>query len=153
MMENIRIKLFFCPEITRLETVADWKAAVHEALFPLESHGLVSEEYEKAIIQRIEQLGSYCVLKPGLALVHGPIAPDAKQAGIHILVVEKPVYFPASSKPVFLFIGVCAPTAASYMRLIKKMAPLLHEIRSAESFVERSNQDILEYFAQLGEFV
>lgn len=116
------IRLLWQSEI--YESVSDWKEAIRLCTEPLERAGFCSPEYKESIITQIEQLGPYCLIRPGIALVHGPLCLEAPRAGLRLMGVRQPVLF-EGGKSARLFLGVAAPTPQVYMLLLRKVASLL----------------------------
>lgn len=153
MKEREFSKIFISSSVTRLEKIDHWKEAIHCSLFPLIACGLVNENYEQAVIEQIEKFGPYCILRPGLALIHGPVCPDTKKIGIHVTIVDEPIFFQHSVKPVHILIGVCAPDASAYMELVKELVKLLRPKNIVSQLMKMDDQQVYAYFSQMEEMV
>ena len=134
-------------QITHISEQTDWKEAVHQVLNPFFTAGITPASYEQTVIEQIEKLGPYCILRPGLALIHGPALPEITKTGLHIARCDQPVFFLHSKTPVTLLIGACAPQPEQYLQLISSLAVLLRGPYTSEYFQTLDDSQLLAHFA------
>lgn len=133
------------PILIHLKGPMDWRECVHQVLEPLH----VPEAYEKAVKDQIEAYGPYCILRPGMALIHGPAMRDCRKAGMTVAVSESPVFF--DGKSVTFFIGLCAPTPLQYMNVIRHLSPLLRGKYDTAYLMTCSDEELLTHFRKVNE--
>ncbi|MEY8309828.1 PTS sugar transporter subunit IIA [Erysipelotrichaceae bacterium 51-3] len=139
-------KLVSEKQISHICRSRDWKDAVHQALDPFFQAGIAPAEYEKTVIEQIENLGPYCILRPGLALIHGPASETIKKTGLHIARCDQPVFFNETSPPVTLMIAVCAPDKPQYLALISQLAARLRGQYTAKYLETLTDEQLLAHF-------
>lgn len=137
------------PLITHIHQPLDWKQAIHWMVDPFFQNGLTTIEYEKSIMDQFEQHGPYCILRPGMALIHGPVSDQIQATGVHIAVCDTPVFFDGCQEAVYFLIGLCAPDKEQYLKLITILAPLLRRCYTAAYLSSLSDSQLLEHFAPL----
>lgn len=75
------------------EKVSDWKNAIILAAQPMIAHGDIVPKYVDAMIQTVNELGSYIVIAPNIALPHARGAGNVMHNSISLLKLKQPVYF------------------------------------------------------------
>lgn len=133
------------PIVIHLDGPMDWKECVHQVLEPLH----VPEEYERSVTEQIEAYGPYCILRPGMALIHGPAFPECRKAGMTVAVSGQPVFF--CDKPVSFFIGLCAPSTDQYLQIIRYLSPLLRDPYDTEYLMDCTDQELRTHFQRISE--
>lgn len=133
---------------------ADWREAVELAGRLLVDSGAVEQEYVSAMIRTTEELGSYAVIAPGVAIPHARPEDGAKKVGLGLAVLPEPVEFGSKENdPVDLVFGFSTTDSEAHLELIQSLADFIEQeencqaLRDAQTveevlaIVERSSTD------------
>lgn len=101
-------------------TARDWRHAVEECGRLLVNQGLVEERYIDGMIQTVEEMGSYIVLAPGLALPHARPEQGTIKVGASILTLKEPVDL--LGKNVDILISFSAVDNNSHVEMLRRVA-------------------------------
>lgn len=104
----------------------DWKSAIHEGVLPLFQSGLVSENYEKAILQNFEKHGTYMVIAPGIVLSHARPEDGVIKQAMSVLNLKNPINFGhETNDPVSLVITLAAQDNTSHLNALSELMDIL----------------------------
>ena len=121
--------------------VNSWQEAVQKSGDLLVAAELVEPRYIDAMIETIKELGSYCVIAPGIAIPHARPEKGVKENGYSAITLAEPVEFGnLDNDPVFLVLAFCALDHDSHIESLKLMAQVI----SQEGFIMRAKQAINE---------
>ncbi|WP_251876472.1 PTS sugar transporter subunit IIA [Grimontia kaedaensis] len=79
--------------IAVVDSVSDWKDAIHQVCAPLVKSGDIEPDYQSAIIDTTESLGPYYVLAPMIAMPHARPEQGVNNNALSLLVVRNGVEF------------------------------------------------------------
>lgn len=130
-----------------LDSVNDWKEAIHLSVKLLVNGGYVTNEYARAIIQQTEKLGPYYILAPSIALPHARPEMGVKEKQLSVLLVKKGVLFPKNNTPVHLIIILAATDSLSHLDVLKDMATILMNNNNVKHILEsKTTNELYSYF-------
>ncbi|RAL26414.1 BglG family transcription antiterminator [Thermoflavimicrobium daqui] len=93
-LHSIRLGDFFSSTHIQLQKeVNDWRKAITFASQPLLNESYITTEYVKAMIQAVEELGTYMVLIPKVAFIHSSPKKGVKKDGFSLLTLKDPIFF------------------------------------------------------------
>ena len=81
---------------------ASWQEAVRLCTDILQRDGVVTEDYNAAILEGVEELGFYFLIGPGLAMPHARPERGALQEGYALVTLAEPVPLGEETADVFL---------------------------------------------------
>lgn len=102
---------------------ADWKDAIAKSALPLVDAGYVEERYIDAMIQKVEEYGTYIVLTPHFAIPHEAPENGALKVGMNLIRLKEPVPFGADDLDPIEF--VCTLSAVDHKSHLKAFFNLL----------------------------
>jgi len=121
----------------------DWRDAVRLAGRLLLKSGAVNERYVQRMVDIVDELGSYIVLVPGLAMPHARPEDGARRVAVSIVTLKEGVYFPGrEDSPVFVLVGLSAVDSESHLKVLSQLAELLSDqglisrLRDVETYEE-----------------
>jgi len=121
--------------------VKNWQEAVQKSGELLVAAEMVEPRYIDAMIETATELGSYCVIAPGIAIPHARPENGVKENGYSAITLAEPVEFGnLDNDPVFLVLAFCALDHESHIESLKLMARAI----SQEGFIERAKQAVNE---------
>ena len=122
--------------------VANWEEALTEAGTLLVKAGSCTEDYVKATIAAVHELGSYIVLAPHVALGHSRPSEAVKKSDISLVIPKEPVVFNHSSNdPVKLVFSFCATDNESHLEVLGKLAGILGSPESINQLAAATTVD------------
>lgn len=130
-IENIQI----------LESVNDWKEAIHVSVMPLVRSGYVEERYIQGIIDNTLLYGSYYVLAPEIALPHARPEQGVISKQLAITVLRNPIRFTSDGYDVRLLIVLAAENGASHLEALKAIAEIISDEQKVQSIIEAKTSD------------
>lgn len=105
-----------------------WKEAIEKSAEPLLKNHAITNNYVKAMIKSVIQYGAYIVIGPGLALAHARPEEGAKELGISVLSLAKPVNFGSETNdPVRLVFCLAAIDNYSHLNVMRSIVSLLNQ--------------------------
>lgn len=124
----------------------DWKEAVRAAGKLLVDSGCVEPQYVPAMIRMVEEIGSYIVIAPGVALPHARPEEGAKKACMSLVTLDRAVSFGHQDyDPVTMVIAFAAPEKEGHLEALKEVARLLeHTDRVSRLKGASSVDEVLE---------
>lgn len=102
---------------------ADWKDAIAKSALPLVDAGYVEERYIDAMIEKVEEYGTYIVLTPHFAIPHEAPEKGALKVGMNLIRLKEPVPFGADELDPIEF--VCTLSAVDHKTHLKAFFNLL----------------------------
>ena len=126
-----------------MDSVADWKESVRIAGKSLLEKNIITENYIKAMIESIEKLGFYIILRENLAMPHARPEEGTLGTGVSLLKLNKPVYY-GESKVQLVFV-LATKDANSHLETLMQLMELFQDDESIEKLIKAQNYDeILE---------
>lgn len=130
-----------------IEQADDWKDAIRISVRPLEDQGAVEVRYKEEIIANIENMGSYIVIAPFVALPHARPEQGVLESQIAVTLLKKPVIFDDKKDPVKLLIALAAADNNRHLDALAKISEILQDEEKTKEIMEAKDQDVLySYF-------
>lgn len=125
---------------------ADWRSAICEASEPLLKDGRIDEAYIDAMISKVEALGPYIVVAPGIAIAHGKPQDGVRRLGISLLRLEQPVAFSEEARhQVQIILVLAAIDGESHLKALSELTILLREKENLIRLKEaKTKEEILQ---------
>lgn len=126
-----------------MDSVADWKESVRIAGKSLLEKNIITENYIKAMIESIEKLGFYVILRENLAMPHARPEEGTLGTGVSLLKLNEPVHY-GESKVQLIFV-LATKDANSHLETLMQLMELFQDDESIEKLIKAQNYDeILE---------
>lgn len=109
----------------------DWREAIKLSAAPLLKNNYITEDYVKAMINNVENLGPYIVVDDGIAIPHAKPGKYVNRFGITINTFKTPIAF-GSHKNVRILITIASVSSENHIELITQIMKLIED----ESFIE-----------------
>jgi mannitol operon transcriptional antiterminator len=124
----------------------DWRSAISEASEPLLKDGRIDEAYIDAMISKVEALGPYIVVAPGIAIAHGKPQDGVRRLGISLLRLEHPVAFSEEARhQVQIILVLAAIDGESHLKALSELTILLREKENLIRLKEaKTKEEILQ---------
>lgn len=112
--------------------------------------GFTDPTYTEAMIDVVRDMGPYIVLAPGLAMPHARPEMGAKQVGVALVTLEKPIDFGSpENDPVSVAIFLCAPNKDEHIQLLTDIATLFEDEEFLDAAVNfESIEDVQSFLAE-----
>lgn len=125
------------------DSVPDWKESVRVAGKPLLQKNIITENYMAAMIESIEKLGFYVIIREKLAMPHARPEEGAIGTGVSLLKLNEPVYY-GDSKVQLVFV-LATKDANSHLEILMQLMELFQDDESIEKLINSKDYDeILE---------
>ena len=126
-----------------MDSVVDWKESIRIAGKSLLGKNIITENYIKAMIESIEKLGFYVILRENLAMPHARPEEGTLGTGVSLLKLNEPVYY-GESKVQLVFV-LATKDANSHLETLMQLMELFQDDESIEKLIKAQNYDeILE---------
>lgn len=124
----------------------DWRAAVEISGDLLVASGAAEEGYVSAMIRTVDELGAYAVIAPGVAIPHARPENGAKNGGLSLAVLSKPVEFGSKENdPVDLLFGFATTDPDVHVELIQALADFIEQQENLDALRRaRTVEEVLE---------
>ncbi len=133
--------------VNRIKTglvVADWEELVEEVGAIMVAAGDTKQTYTVAMKEVIREMGPYCVIAPGVALLHARPESGVNRLCIALAKLEVGIDFGSVNDPVFLAFGLGAVDGESHITLLAQVADLLQDKGRLERLMKAKDEsDIL----------
>lgn len=124
--------------------VADWEELVEKVGAIMVDAGDTEPTYTLAMKEVIREMGPYCVIAPGVALLHARPEAGVKRLCIALVKLKKGIDFGSINDPVFLAFGLGAVDGESHIALLARIADLLQDKEKVQRLREAKDEsDIL----------
>lgn len=126
-----------------MDSVADWKESIRIAGKSLLEKNIITENYIKAMIESIEKIGFYVILRENLAMPHARPEEGTLGTGVSLLKLNEPVYY-GESKVQLVFV-LATKDANSHLETLMQLMELFQDDEGIEKLIKAQNYDeILE---------
>ena len=126
-----------------IDSVIDWKESIRITGKPLLEKNIITENYIKAMIESIEKIGFYVILRENLAMPHARPEEGTLGTGVSLLKLNEPVYY-GESKVQLVFV-LATKDANSHLETLMQLMELFQDDESIEKLIKAQNYDeILE---------
>ncbi|GGF29457.1 PTS sugar transporter subunit IIC [Halobacillus andaensis] len=104
----------------------NWKSAINQAAQPLLYTDKVEQRYVDAMIQNVEEIGTYIHIGKGIAIPHARPDAGVNQIGMSLLRTRKPVLLlDQKEHPIDLFICLAAVDNEAHLKALSHLTKLL----------------------------
>lgn len=91
------------------------------------------ERYVQAMIDNVEENGTYIVIAPGIAMPHARPEEGAKDIGLSIVTLAEPVVFGhPKNDPVRIVVGLCAVDHQTHLKALSELVDILGDSSKVE---------------------
>jgi mannitol/fructose-specific phosphotransferase system IIA component (Ntr-type) len=140
-------ELFVPDAIQAKQTLADRAAVIQQAGGLLAAAGAVKPEYVGAMQRVMDELGPYCVIAPGIALLHARPEDGVVRSCLGLVTLAKPVVFGHSTNdPVDLAFALGALDKQSHIRALAQLAEYLSQDAFLAGLRKASSDELLKEF-------
>lgn len=107
--------------------------------------GYAKPEYVDAMIQNVEENGTYIVIAPGIAMPHARPETGALDIGLSIVTLKDPVPFGhPTNDPVRIVVGLCAVDHQSHLKALAELVDILGNEEQLNAMLEaETSEDML----------
>ncbi|AAP96598.1 PTS ascorbate-specific transporter subunit IIA [[Haemophilus] ducreyi] len=110
--------------------VADWRAAIKLGTDLLEKAGAIEARYYTNIVSKIEEMGPYIILAPGLAMPHARPEEGVIKTSFALVTLAEPVYFDGEDEPVSVLITLAGSDSDQHMEGLMEVTQILDDAES-----------------------
>jgi PTS system ascorbate-specific IIA component len=129
------------------QELADRAAVIQRAGELLAAAGAIEPEYASAMQRVMDELGPYCVIAPGIALLHARPEDGVLRSCLGLITLKTPVVFGHSANdPVDLAFALGALDKQSHIRALAQLAEYLSQEGFLCGLREAVTTDILKDF-------
>lgn len=126
-----------------IDSVIDWKESIKIAGKPLLEKNIIMENYINAMIESIQKLGFYVILRDNLAMPHARPEEGSIGTGVSLLKLNNPVYY-GNSKVQLVFV-LATKDANSHLETLMQLMELFQDDESIEKLINSKDyNEILE---------
>lgn len=119
-----------------LDSVSDWKEAIHISTKSLIDQGYITGNYPKKIIELTEKYGAYYVLCPDIALVHARPEDGVIHKQLAVTLVKEPITFMGKEDTVRLIITLAAEDSESHLEALQQIAEIISDEKRIETLMK-----------------
>lgn len=140
--------------IQQKSKVVDWKNAIEVAAKPLLDAKYIEKTYIDAMIESVNQSGSYIVLAPSVAVPHASPEDGVNKLGISLLQLEQPVDFNLNDdfeeeKLVRLLFVLAPVDSVSHLKALQQLALILENEEPIQKLIQaKTKSEIIEIIKQ-----
>ena len=128
-----------------VESVKDYKEAIKITCDILEENNIVEARYYDSILSKIDELGPYFCISPGVAMPHARPEEGAIENGVSLLKLNEPVDF--LGKEINIFFTLSAKDNESHLDLLRKIAEVCMNKEKFNIIITSKNEsEIMEVF-------
>lgn len=114
--------------------------AVQESGRLLVKKGYAEERYTEAMIQNVEENGTYIVIAPGIAMPHARPEAGALDIGLSIVTLKDPVVFGhPKNDPVKIVVGLCAVDHQTHLKALSELIDVLGDEQKINKILEATS--------------
>lgn len=125
-----------------LDSVKDWKEAIHVSVDLLVKDGACSEKYEDAVLKATEAYGPYYVLSDYMALIHASGNDDiVYKTKLSCVLLKEPVAFSEEKDKVRVLIGLCAVDSTAHMAGMVAISSIFGDPENELKFLEATSEE------------
>ena len=102
-----------------------WEEAILAMGKVFEEEGSANDNYSRAMVDSVKELGPYIVIVPHVALAHSAPSENVYKNDVGMLILDEPVNFNSINDPVNIVIGLCAKDNTSHIELLQFISTIL----------------------------
>lgn len=130
-----------------VQSVVDWKDAIHTSVRPLVEGHYVEERYIDGVIENTDVYGPYYVLTQNLALIHARSDQGVITKQLAVTVLKEPIKFSEDGYDVRLLVVLAAENGESHLEAIRSLANIFSDETRIQEICDCSNaHEIYERF-------
>ena len=127
------LREFLNENVNLIESTANWEESVKLAAKPLLDKGFISENYVNAMINDINRLGFYIVLREGVAMPHSRPENGVSKTSMSLLKLKNPVDY-GDNKVKLVFI-LAAEDSEKHIEALTGFSELLQDDGEVEALM------------------
>ena len=121
----------------------DWRDLVDQVGAVMEAAGDVQPSYVEAMKKVIEDIGTYCVIAPGVVLLHARPEEGVNRVCLAVGTLKEGINFGCENDPVRLVIGLGAVDHEGHVELLRDVARLLSDNERLARLLEAETEEQL----------
>ena len=126
-----------------IDSAINWKESIKIAGKPLLEKNIIKENYINAMIESIEKLGFYVILRDNLAMPHARPEDGTLGTGVSLLKLNDPVYY-GDSKVQLVFV-LATKDSNNHLETLMQLMELFQDDESIEKLINSKDyNEILE---------
>jgi mannitol/fructose-specific phosphotransferase system IIA component (Ntr-type) len=126
-------------------SATDWRDLVDQVGAVMVAAGDVEPSYVTAMKQVIERIGTYCVIAPGVVLLHARPEDGVNRVCLAVGTMKQGINFGCDNDPVRLAIGLGAVDHEGHLQILRDVAELLSdEKRLAQLLAAQTTEQVLD---------
>ncbi|EQK42148.1 phosphoenolpyruvate-dependent sugar phosphotransferase system, EIIA 2 family protein [[Clostridium] bifermentans ATCC 638] len=126
-----------------LDNVNDYEEAIKITCDILQKRDSINDSYYEAILNKIDEFGSYFCIAPKIAMPHARPEDGALKTDLCLLKLNKPVDF--LGKEVSLFFTLSAVDSSSHLEIMQKVAKVCMDQNKLNTILNLNNEkEIME---------
>lgn len=122
-----------------LDNVNDYKEAIKITCDILQKRNSIKDSYYEAILNKIDEFGSYFCIAPKIAMPHARPEDGALKTDLCLLKLNKPVDF--LGKEVSLFFTLSAIDSSSHLEIMQKVANVCMDQNKLNTILNLNNEE------------
>lgn len=124
---NLKQSLIENNSILLNQKASDWKAAIKIGTDLLEKSGAIEPRYYTNIVEKIEEMGPYIILAPGLAMPHARPEEGVIKTSFALVTLAEPVVFDGEDEPVSVLITLAGSDSDKHMQGLMEITQVLDD--------------------------
>ncbi|SFC93609.1 BglG family transcription antiterminator [Clostridium uliginosum] len=130
--ENIEIKL----------NCKDWKDVISKGADILIKKDYITEKYKEGIIEKLEEIGPYMVIAPGVCLSHVDMADEINRTSMSLINLKYPIKFNSEfNDPVRVVLTFATKDKESHLNALLGFMNLINNANDLNSLISASSKD------------
>ena len=134
------------PEVINLNVECDnWEEAIKAGAKILIDKGYIEYSYEKAILEKIKELGTYMVITPNIVLPHARPEDGVNKTSFSLVTLKNPVNFGNDKNdPVKLVITIASENNKDHIKFLSEIVDLLRNKEDLQKiFATTSKEEVI----------
>lgn len=119
LIENNAVKLN--------QTAANWQEAIKIGTDMLVASGAIEPRYYDNIISKINEMGPYIILAPGLAMPHARPEEGVLKTAFALVTLAEPIYFDGEDEPVSVLVTLAGSDSDKHMEGIMEITQVFED--------------------------
>lgn len=134
-------------------SVSDWQEAISTSTQLLISKGIVTENYTKAIKEKIKKHGPYMVIDEGIAMPHAKPTDGVNRPGFSFVKLKTPVSFGHTRHdPVSIIICLATMDAHIHLNALRQLTLLLQDEEKMNQMIQEGLPTMVQLIKEFSEY-
>ncbi|ABK61331.1 PTS sugar transporter subunit IIA [Clostridium novyi] len=131
------------PEVIKLNVECNnWEEAIEAGVKILIDKGYVEHSYEKAILEKLKELGPYMVITPNIVLPHARPEDGVNKTSFSLVTLKNPVNFGNDKNdPVKLIITIASENNKDHIKFLAEIVDLLRNKEDLQKIFETHSKE------------